>query len=243
MVLFIVIPLLLIIYYAFTDSSGNFTLHNFVRFVTEEESRSSFIISLWVGLITTVCCFLIGYPIAFILVRTKIVKAKGIIILFILPMWVNFLLRTLATRNLFESLNVPLGEFTTIFGMVYNFLPFMILPVYTTLLKMEANIIEAAQDLGANGFNTLFRVILPLSMPGILSGVLMVFMPTISTFAIADLLSRNTLQLFGNLINQYMIFAQNWNYSSALSIVMLVIVGFIMMFSNKDRKEEESGVW
>jgi spermidine/putrescine transport system permease protein len=243
MALFIVLPLLLIIYYAFTDKNGSFTLNNFVRFLTENESRSSFIMSIWVGLITTVCCLLIGYPVAYILARTKIVKGKGLIVLFILPMWVNFLLRTLATRNLFESLNIGLGEFTTVFGMVYNFLPFMILPIYTTLLKMDKSLIEAAQDLGANTTNIFFRVIFPLSVPGVLSGVLMVFMPTISTYAIADLLSRNTFQLFGNLINLHMISAQNWNYSSALSIIMLAIVGLIMAFSNKERKEEESGLW
>lgn len=242
--LFIIVPLMLIIYYAFTDNiTGKFTFDNFLRFVTEKESRSAFIMSVWIGLVTTVLCLLIGYPVAFILARTKIVKTKALIVLFILPMWVSFLLRTLATRSLFEYLRIPMGDFTTIFGMVYNFLPFMILPVYTTLLKMDKNLIEAAQDLGANNFNTFFKVVVPLSLPGIMSGVLMVFMPTISTYAIADLLSRNSLQLFGNLIKDYMITVQNWNYASALSLVMLMIVGISMIFTNKDKKEEDAGIW
>lgn len=242
MLLFIIVPMIMIICYAFTDAQFNFSFANFGRFFSESQSLAAFVISLWIGLLTTLICLIVGYPVAYILARTKIIKTKALIVLFILPMWVNFLLRTLATRTLFESLNIPSGYSTTVFGMVYNFLPFMILPIYTTLLKMDKSLLEAAQDLGANEIKTIFKVVIPLSLPGIMSGVLMVLMPTISTYAIADLLSRNSIQLFGNLINDYML-TSNWNYASALSLIMLIIVGVAMIFTNKDKEDEESGTW
>jgi spermidine/putrescine transport system permease protein len=242
LLLFIIVPALLILFYAFTDANNHFTFDNFLRFFTESGTRSSFIMSVWVGILTTAVCIAIGYPVAFILARTKVFKAKGLIVLFILPMWVNFLLRTLATRTLFESLGISPGLGTTIFGMVYNFVPFMILPIYTTLLKMDQSYIEAAQDLGANNVTSFFKVTLPLSLPGMLSGVLMVFMPTISTYAIADILSRNTLQLFGNLIKDYM-YIPNWNYASALAVIMLIIVGVAMAFGSRDKNPAEEERW
>ena len=138
---------------------------------------------------------MLGYPAAYILSQRQFNTSQTMVVLFILPMWVNILIRTLATVALFDFLNLPLGEGALVFGMVYNFLPFMIYPIYNTLQKMDHNLIEAAQDLGANPLQVFGKVILPLSMPGIMSGIVMVFMPTVSTFAIAELLTMNNIKL------------------------------------------------
>ncbi|MCL1901201.1 MAG: ABC transporter permease [Firmicutes bacterium] len=248
MAMFIVVPLIIIAIYAFTDKNFNFTFDNFVKFFTDSESVSAFIYSVWIGLLTTVICLIIGFPIAYILSTKKFFRTGGVfIVLFILPMWINFLLRTLAIREILTFLEIPFGELTTVIGMVYNFLPFMILPIYTVLLKMDRSYIEAAQDLGANSFKVFTKVIIPLSVPGIISGVIMVFMPTISTFVIADLLSRNTLQFFGNLIHMYFMQTPYWNYGAALAFIMLIIIGVAMFFVNKSQKDDvaslKGGIW
>jgi spermidine/putrescine transport system permease protein len=167
-----------------------------------------------------------------------------IIVLFIIPMWVNFLIRTLALKSIFYSLGITLGKGTAVFGMVYDFLPFMILPIYTTLLKIDKNLIEASEDLGANPRTVLLKTILPLSAPGIVSGALMVFMPSISTYAITDTLSGGKFQLIGSLIN--MSYFNNMGYSSALAIVMLVLILLSMLISYKFNDKEENrggGLW
>ena len=163
------------------------------------------------------------------------------VVLFILPMWVNILIRTLATVALFDFLSLPLGEGALVFGMVYNFLPFMIYPIYNTLQKMDHNLIEAAQDLGANPVKVFSKVILPLSMPGIMSGIVMVFMPTVSTFAIAELLTMNNIKLFGTTV-QESIYNGMWNYGAALSLIMLILIGVTILFTNEeDSASNESG--
>ena len=247
MVLFIVVPIIIIGVYAFTDENFNFTLSNFGKFFTDYEAVSAFIYSVWIGLLTTVICLVIGFPIAYILSTKKFFKGGTLIVLFILPMWINFLLRTLATREIFSFFNFPFGELTAVIGMVYNFLPFMILPIYTVLLKMDRSYIEAAQDLGANSFRVFTKVIIPLSLPGVISGIIMVFMPTISTFVISDLLTRNTMQLFGNLINLYFMGTPYWNYGAALAFIMMIIIGVAMFFVTKSQKEDaatlKGGIW
>ena len=252
MILFIIIPLIIIAFYAFTNwGTGepfHLTFNNVVKFFTSPNDISAFIYSIWIGFLTTFFCLIIGYPIAYILSTNKFFKRSGVlIVLFILPMWVSFLLRTLATREIFAALNFPFGELTVAIGMVYNFLPFMILPIYTTLLKMDKSYVEAAQDLGANPFRVFIKVILPLSMPGVISGIIMVFMPTISTFVIADLLSFNTIQLFGNLINLSFTGTPLWNYGAALAFIMLIIIGIAMFFVKKFEKEDVAvaggGLW
>lgn len=247
MLMFIVVPLILIGLYAFTDEYFHFTFGNFAKFFSDIEAISAFIYSIWIGFLTTFFCLIIGYPIAYILSTNKFFKKSGVfIVLFILPMWINFLLRTLATREIFTFLNLPFGELTAIIGMVYNFLPFMILPIYTTLLKMDRSYIEAAQDLGASPIKVFLKVIFPLSIPGVLSGILMVFMPTISTFVISDLLSRNTMQLFGNLINLYFMGTPYWNYGAALAFIMLIIIGVAMYFVRRFDKDDATaggGLW
>ena len=160
--------------------------------------------------------------------------------LFILPMWINILVRTLATVALFDFAHIPLGEGALIFGMVYNFLPFMIYPIYNTLQKMDHSLIEAAEDLGAKPSTVFWKVTVPLSLPGVTSGIMMVFMPTISTFAIAELLTMNNIKLFGTTIQEN-INNGMWNYGAALSLIMLVIIGVTSLFSDSDEQSQNEG--
>ncbi|MDR3264108.1 MAG: ABC transporter permease [Clostridiales bacterium] len=244
LMLFIFIPMLFIIYFSFVDSKGGFTFDNIVKVLTSSESIGTFLLSIFYGAITTGICFLLGYPVAYILSQKRFKMKNIIIVLFILPMWVNFMIRTLALEYLFESLNITLGAGTAMFGLVYDFLPFMILPIYTTLLKIDKNLIEASEDLGANPKTVLFKTILPLSVPGIISGALMVFMPSITAYAITETLSDGTFNLIGNLIN--MSFFNNKGYSSALAIVMLVLIFISMMISYKFNDKSElqgGGLW
>jgi spermidine/putrescine transport system permease protein len=155
-------------------------------------------------------------------------------------MWINILVRTLATVALFDFMHIPLGEGALIFGMVYNFLPFMIYPIYNTLQKMDHSLIEAAEDLGAKPSTVFWKVTVPLSMPGITSGIMMVFMPTISTFAIAELLTMNNIKLFGTTIQEN-INNGMWNYGAALSLIMLVIIGITSLFSDDDAQSQNEG--
>ena len=176
--IFVIIPLFLIVVYAFTDDSGHLTLANFQKFFEHPEAINTFVYSIGIAIITTLVCILLGYPAAWILSNSKLNRSKTMVVLFILPMWVNILVRTLATVALFDFFSVPLGEGALIFGMVYNFIPFMIYPIYNTLQKMDHSYIEAAQDLGANPLQVFLKAVLPLSMPGVMSGIMMVFMPT-----------------------------------------------------------------
>lgn len=162
------------------------------------------------------------------------------IMLFILPMWVNILVRTLATVALFDFFRLPLGEGALIFGMIYNFIPFMIYPIYNTLQKMDRSYIEAAQDLGADSFQVFWKVVFPLSMPGVVSGIMMVFMPTISTFAIAELLTMNNIKLLGTTIQEN-INNSLWNYGAALSLIMLFLIAATSLFSSEDKNKVEKG--
>ena len=167
--IFVVIPLLLIVYYAFTNDEGMFTFANFRKFMIHPEAINTFVYSVGIALITTILCLLLGYPAAWILSQARFNTSRTMVVLFILPMWVNILIRTLATVALFDFLNFPLGEGALIFGMVYNFLPFMVLPVYNVLAKIDDNVINAAKDLGANTFQTFVKVWFPLSIPGVIS--------------------------------------------------------------------------
>ena len=192
------------------------------------------------SLITTILCLLLGYPAAWILSQARFNTSRTMVVLFILPMWVNILIRTLATVALFDFLNFPLGEGALIFGMVYNFLPFMIYPIYNTLQKMDHSLIEAAQDLGANPSQVFIKAVFPLSMPGVMSGIMMVFMPTISTFAIAELLTMNNIKLFGTTIQEN-INNGMWNYGAALSLIMLLLIGITGLFSNESSDSANEG--
>ena len=238
---FVLVPLILIIYYAFTNKAGTFTLENFHKFWIQTEAMNTFIYSVGIAMITTLLCLVLGYPAAYLLSRMETQRAKLLVLLFILPMWINFLIRTLATVALFDFLSLPLGEGALIFGMVYNFLPFMIYPIYNVLQKTDSNLIEAAQDLGANPRQVFFKTILPLSVPGISSGVLMVFMPVISTFAISELLTINNIKLFGTTLQEN-IYNGMWNYGAALSLVMLLLIGVTTFLNgNGNVKAAEEG--
>lgn len=243
LLLFVVIPLVLILVNAFLDNGNNLTLDNFKTFFT---SKSSLVVlgnSLLVGIITTVLCLIIGYPVAYFL--SKMSSGRILVLLYIIPMGVNFLIRTLATKAIFIALGVELGMGTVLFGMVYNYLPFMILPLHTTLSGIDKSYIEAAQDLGADKATVFLKTTLPLSVSGILSGITMVFIPTISTYAISQLLSNGKIFLFGDSIQ--LSFEQGmYGVGSIMSLVMLVFVllsNFIMNKFNRNSNAVRRSLW
>jgi len=240
LVLFVVLPLLLVVVYAFQDGEGNFTFENIGRFFSDWDSINTFALSLEVAIENTVICILLGYPVAWILSNKKLNRSAVTIVLFILPMWINALMRTLATAELFQMLGVTLGKGTLIYGMVYDYLPFMIYPIYNTLSKMDKSYEEAAQDLGATPFTVFWKVTVPMSMPGIVSGVMMVFMPTVSTFAISEFLTNNKIKLFGTIIQEN-INSSMWNYGAALSLIMLIIIGISSLIADDDNEENVAG--
>jgi spermidine/putrescine transport system permease protein len=237
---FVLIPMTLIVYYAFTNAEGSFTFANIQKFWIHPEAMHTFLYSVVVALITTFLCIILGYPAAYILSKLDAGKARLLVILFILPMWINFLIRTLATVALFDFFRIPLGEGALLFGMVYNFLPFMIYPIYNTLQKTDQSLIEAAQDLGANPRQVFLKTVFPLSVPGITSGIIMVFMPVISTFAIAELLTINNIKLFGTTLQEN-IYNGTWNYGAALSLVMLVFIGITVVFNGEGNTKAAEG--
>lgn len=243
LLLFVVIPLVLILVNAFLDNGNNLTLDNFKTFFT---SKSSLVVlgnSLLVGIITTTLCLIIGYPVAYFL--SKMSSGRILVLLYIIPMGVNFLIRTLATKAIFIALGVELGMGTVLFGMVYNYLPFMILPLHTTLSGIDKSYIEAAQDLGADKATVFLKTTLPLSVSGILSGITMVFIPTISTYAISQLLSNGKIFLFGDSIQ--LSFEQGmYGVGSIMSLVMLVFVllsNFIMNKFNRNSNAVRRSLW
>lgn len=258
--IFIVIPLLLIIFFGFTkEVNGHyvFSLENFQRLMDPIYFKV-FIRSLWLALVSTFLCILVGYPTAYIISKVKASKQGILILLFILPMWMNFLLRTYAwvailgkngiINTLLNSLgfghiNILYTDAAVLLGMVYNFLPFMVLPIYTILSKMDKDLINAARDLGANGFQVFTKVIFPLSLPGVASGITMVFMPAVSTFVISKLLGGGKIMLVGNLIEQQFMTVGDWNFGSAVSIFMMILILISMALMNKfgDESNNEGG--
>ncbi|MBQ7750211.1 MAG: ABC transporter permease [Bacteroidales bacterium] len=240
MVLFVVLPLLLVVVYAFQDASGGFTLANITKFFTDSDALSTFALSIEVAIENTALCILIGYPAAYILADKKLNRSAVTVVLFILPMWINALMRTLATAELFNMAGITLGKGTLLFGMCYDYPPFMIYPIYNVLAKMDKSYAEAAEDLGARPREVFLKVTLPLSMPGVTSGILMVFMPTVSTFAISEFLTNNKIKLFGTIIQEN-INNSMWNYGAALALVMLIIIGITSLFQGKDTAEAAAG--
>ncbi len=223
MLLFILSPMILIFYYAFTNQ-GAFTL-SFIRDSLAWNNLYVLLDSIRLAAVTTVLCLLLGYPAAYMLSRMRRSVAGLVSIFFIVPMWMNFLLRTYAWKVLLSTFtSILYTEKAVLLGMVYNFLPFMILPVYTTLMKLDRSYMEAASDLGANGVQVFGKVVLPLSMPGVISGITMVFIPSTTTFAISQLLGGGKTMLYGDLIYMRFITEQAWSAGSALSIILLVFV-------------------
>ena len=248
---FILIPLVLVIFYAFTDKTGSFTLDNIIA-ISESTNLKALGLSIMLSFISTIICLLLAYPLAMILATLGVNQSSFMVFIFILPMWMNFLLRTLAWQTLLEKtgvinsiltfLNLPtLNIINTpsaiVLGMVYNFLPFMVLPIYNTLIKIDSNVINAAKDLGANNIQTFTRVIFPLSLPGVISGITMVFVPALTTFVISDLLGGAKILLIGNVIEQEFKQANNWNAGSGLSFVLMIFIVISIFISNKYDKE------
>ncbi|EGT3607243.1 TPA: ABC transporter permease [Clostridium perfringens] len=256
--IFIVIPLLLIVFFSFTskvDGRFVFSLENFQR-LFEPIYFTVFIRSIWLAVLSTVLCLILGYPIAYIISKLPIKRRNMLILLFILPMWMNFLLRTyawmaiLGRDGLINTLLSYIGigpikmlytDGAILLGMVYNFLPFMVIPIYTVLIKIDKNLVNAAYDLGANKAQAFRKVILPLSIPGIISGITMVFMPAVSNFVIPNLLGGGKYMLVGNLIEQQFTTIGNWNFGSALSIFMMILILISMAFMSKYEKNGKEG--
>ncbi len=240
LLLFVVLPLIMVVVYAFQDNSGHFTLSNIAKFFSDGDSLGTFALSIEVAVENTLLCILLGYPAAYILADKNLNRSAVTVVLFILPMWINALMRTLATAELFNMAGIPLGKGTLLFGMCYDFLPFMIYPIYNQLNKMDKSYAEAAQDLGATPAEVFRKVTLPLSMPGVWSGVMMVFMPTVSTFAISEFLTNNKIKLFGTIIQEN-INNSMWNYGAALSLIMLIIIAITTVLQGGGNTEDAAG--
>lgn len=261
--LFIVIPLIIVLFFSFTKKTGSsyhFSLENYQRLISAQYFNV-FKRSISLAFISTLACLIVGYPVAYIIANMKSRTRNMLIMLFILPMWMNFLLRTYAwlpilgktgiinalLRKLgFDSVQFLYNDGAVLLGMVYNFLPFMVLPLYTVLIKMDKDLINAAYDLGASRLNAFIKIILPLSIPGIISGITMVFMPAVSTFVISRLLGGGQYMLLGNLIEQQYTSMGDWNFGSAISIIMMIIIlifmGIASRFDSSDNKEGGGGL-
>lgn len=233
-VVFVVVPLFIMLYYAFTDGeTGGMTGANFVHFFSRPNIMAVLGKSFLVAALTTVLCFLLAYPLALALSSSSLNKKFVLVMLFVMPMWINSLLRTYAVKIVLYLMNITNAWVSVTVGMVYDFFPFMLLPLYSVLSGMDKSLIEASQDLGASPLRTLFTVRLPLSLPGIVSGVLMVFMPTVSTFAITDVLGDTSTYMFGNIINQWFANSGGWNIGSAYSFILLLLIAVTVVLANK----------
>ncbi len=255
--IFIVVPIFMILYYSLRENGiDGFTFNNFIKFFTSINLKV-LINSIKLALICTVICLIIGYPMAYWISKISLRKRSILILLVMLPMWMNFLLRTYAWMNILstngiinnflglfgiEPLNLIYTKGAIIVGMVYNFLPFMILPIYTVIEKMDDSLIEAAMDLGATKIQTFWKVVFPMSISGVITGITMVLIPAISTFEISALLGGNKINLIGNVIENQFRVVGDWNYGSAISMVLMVIILISMIFTNRfDKNTEKSG--
>lgn len=255
-IIFILIPLVMIFYYGLVNRNGDFTLEN-IAAITEPEHIKALGLSMLLSLIATLICIILAYPLAMILSKLGLKQNSFIVLIFILPMWMNFLLRTLAWQTLLEktgvinqllamlhlpALNIINTPYAIVLGMVYNFLPFMVLPIYNSLIRLDQDVINAAKDLGANNLHTFTRVIFPLSLPGVISGVTMVFIPALTTFVISNLLGGSKILLIGNVIEEEFTQAGNWNLGSGLSLVMMIFILISMVISAIADKDGEGGM-
>ena len=247
---FTVLPILMILYYAFTNSDGGFTWAN-IAAIADPVHIKALLLSLKLGILCTVVCLLLSYPLAMILNSLHIKHQSFVVFIFVLPMWMNSLLRIIAWQNLLEkngvinsllhffhlpALEIINTPYAIVLGMVYDFLPFMILPIYNVLSKIDTNVIEAARDLGANSVQTFTKILLPLSVPGIISGITMVFVPSLTTFVISDLLGGSKILLIGNVIEQE---GSNWRSGSGMSLVLMIFILISMALIAKYDKDGE----
>ncbi|MBO4963226.1 MAG: ABC transporter permease [Clostridia bacterium] len=252
LIAFVVFPLLLIVFYAFTDANGHITFMNFINFFKSNANLTALFISLGLALCTTIICILLAYPVAYFLAKSSASKSSVLLLLFILPMWINFVLRTAAMKELLFAIgfiqNNKLSFLNTIIGMVYDYLPFAILPIYTVLSKMDKNLVEASKDLGASPIKAFFDVTVPLSKPGIISAITMIFLPTMTSYVISDTLGNGNITIIGKLIENQFSSVFNWNMGSAIALILLVFIFATMTFSGKFTDKEEinargSGLW
>ena len=258
MVLFVVFPLLLIFYFAFTDANGNFTLNNWGTIFSEPSNWKVIGLTFLIAAITTLICLVIAYPIAYLLSNKKYNKNVVLVYIFLLPMWINFVIRTIGLKALINGISQGiLGVDLTasypyvaiVIGMVYDYLPFAILPLYNQMLKMDKNQIEAAADLGANPAQVFIKNIIPMTIPGIVSACMMTFMPTMSSYVIANKMSENNVQITGNLIEQWFgpnVSAISNHVGSTLSLVMLAIIGITLVIEKTVTRKDDSrkaGIW
>lgn len=258
----IILPMLLIVMYAFTVKGNDVisfkvTLDNFVRFFSDPIFLDVLKRSLWVAVLTTVICLLMGYPVAYIISQMKEHSKAIMVLLITMPMWINMLVRTYAWVGILQDkgvINTILGmfgigpisliytDFAVVLGMVYNFIPFMILQIYTALSKLDKSYLEAASDLGANKVESFLRITLPLSLPGVLSGITLVFLPAVSSFFIPKMLGGGQYVLIGNVIESQFLTSGNWNFGSAISLIMTIIVMLSLFFTKKlDRTDSSEG--
>ena len=254
---FTVLPILMIVFYALGDGNGGFTLANILA-IFQPVHLKSLLLALWLALLCTAICLVLAYPLAVMLRKLNIGKQGMMAIIVILPMWVNFVLRIMAWQLLLSRngiINALLGALglpgqhlansnvAIVIGMVYDYLPFMILPVYNAVSELNEDILEAARDLGAPPKAVLTKIMIPLTMPGIISGITMVFVPSLTTFAIPDILDGGKIMLIGNIIEQEFSTSMNWNLGSGLSIALMIFVLISMMFTSKTDAGKERSVW
>ncbi len=258
MAIFVIVPLVIVCGYGFTNREGEFTWEN-IKSITEPVHLKALWISVRLSLVSTVICFLMALPLASVIRGLKMNSSGFIIFIFILPMWMNFLLRTLAWQSLLEktgiintflgllglpALNMINTEGAIILGMVYNYLPFMVLPIYNSLIKISEDTFNAARDLGANRLQVLLYITLPQIFPGIVSGITMVFVPAMTTFVISNLLGGAKINLIGNIIEQEFTTANNWYLGAGLSIVLMILVlGSMAVMSHYDKDGEGASLW
>ena len=242
LICFVVAPLLVVLYYAFTNGSGQFTAGNFINFFTDENTIGTLCYSLVVAATVTVCCTLVAYPVAYILARSDIKKKNVLLVLFIAPMWINFTLRVVALKEVLTMVegNLAYHPFlNTVLGMTYDFLPFMILPIYTTILKIDKSYLEAAKDLGATEAKAFLKVTLPLSKAGIASGISMVFLPSMTNYVVSNWMTNNKVTIIGDFIDGAFL-NDVWGAGSVTAIILLLAM-FLFTWLTGGFKEDDSG--
>ncbi len=243
LILFVIVPLFVIVFYAFTNGEGHFTFDNLTGFFTNTNTIGTLLYSVLLSVTTTAICLVIAYPTAYILARSGFKKQYVLLMLFILPMWINFTLRITALKEVLSLIegNISLHPFlNSVIGMTYDFLPFMILPLYTSFLKLDKNLMEAASDLGANKFVVFLKVTLPLSVPGIVSGITMVLLPSMTNYVVLDMLYNSTY-IMGSLIGSYFS-AYDWHNGSMISLILLIIIFIVTLITNRfGDKDKSSG--
>lgn len=235
---FVIAPMLVIVFYAFTDKNNHISFANFANFFSDPTKLTTIVYSIVIALVTTIVCLFIAFPVSYILARSKLKRKSVILLLFVTPMWINFVLRINAIRELMNWIGL-LGEanyFNTVFGMVYDFLPFMILPLYTQMSKIDNSLYEACSDLGGNAFTSFFRITVPLAVPGILSGVTMVFLPSMTNYVVSDMLGNSKVTIIGKFIETY--FGTNWHMGSMIALILLVVVLLSSFLSGGFKQEE-----